>query len=217
MVRDRLRISRFGDVNGEGDLPPVVFSRGASAPADVGPFIIRPVPTHAPAPDRNFRTAAVGAQANGRAQYAPSAAQPRAEIRQHTRSSSDYVPDGATVQFERPLEHPLQLLPGRLEVIEGLDSPEDIRFFRAMAGTPTVTLGRGDGPTHRHVKLGALTVSRTHARMQYEDGRWKICNLSKTNPLLVNGEALVDPDVFRWLNDGDRIEMGEVALRFREK
>ena len=130
---------------------------------------------------------------------------------------AEYVPDGATIQFERPLEEPLQLLPGRLEVVEGLTLGEDIRFFRAMAGTPTVTLGRGDGPSHRHIKLPALTVSRTHARMQFENGRWKIGNLSKTNPLVVNGEPLTDSDAVRWLSDGDRLEMGEVVLRFRER
>jgi hypothetical protein len=71
-------------------------------------------------------------------------------------------------------------------------------------------------PAHRHVKLAALTVSRTRADA-VRGGPLEDLNLSKTNPLVVNGEALVDPELCRWLSDGDRLEMGEVALRFREK
>jgi predicted component of type VI protein secretion system len=60
-------------------------------------------------------------------------------------------------------------------------------------------------------------VSRMHAKMRFENGRWSIANLSPTNPLVINGEPL-DADGRSWLlNEGDRVELGEVVLRFRER
>jgi pSer/pThr/pTyr-binding forkhead associated (FHA) protein len=63
------------------------------------------------------------------------------------------------------------------------------------------------------VGLGSPTVSRRHARLDYTNGQWEIRNLSQTNPLVVNDE-LSDSDVARPLVDGDRLELGEVVLRF---
>jgi hypothetical protein len=114
-------------------------------------------------------------------------------------------------------EGTLQLLPGRFEVVTGMDGGRDIRFVRGPGGVPEVTLGRMDGPTYRHVQLPAQTVSRMHARMRFESGRWNIANLSPTNPVVVNGEALDADGQGRVLNEGDRVELGEVVLRFRER
>jgi len=57
-------------------------------------------------------------------------------------------------------------------------------------------------------------VSRRHARFSYADGQWVVRNLSQTNPLVVNDEELSDIDGERPLADGDRLELGEVVLRF---
>ena len=70
---------------------------------------------------------------------------------------------------------------------------------------------------YRHVQLPAQTVSRMHARMRFENGRWHIANLSPTNPLVVNGEPLDADGASRVLVEGDRVELGEVVLRFRER
>ena len=40
-------------------------------------------------------------------------------------------------------------------------------------GDGTVILGRDDGPSGATVKVPAESVSRRHARMQFENGRWK--------------------------------------------
>jgi pSer/pThr/pTyr-binding forkhead associated (FHA) protein len=114
-------------------------------------------------------------------------------------------------------EGTLQLLPGRFEVVAGMDGGRDIRFVRGPGGTPEITLGRMDGPTYRHVQLPAQTVSRMHARMRFEGGRWQIANLSPTNPVVVNGEPLDADGPSRVLAEGDRVELGEVVLRFRER
>lgn len=128
-----------------------------------------------------------------------------------------WVPEGETVRIDRPFDQPLQLLPGRLQILEGARGGQEIRFFRIPGETPSITIGRDAGPPERHVRLAARTVSRLHARMQFEDGRWTITNLSLTNPLVLNGEELPAAAGSRLLDEGDRIEIGEVVLRFRER
>jgi len=51
-------------------------------------------------------------------------------------------------------------------------------------------------------------------------GRWRLENLSSTNPVVINGRSL-DANggamASVMLSEGDRIEMGEVAFVFRER
>ena len=112
-------------------------------------------------------------------------------------------------------------LPGRLEVqAAGSTGPrpgEEIRFPARRQGDGIVILGRDDGPSGATVKVPAESVSRRHARLQFENGRWKITNLSRTNPTVVNGEELMVSEGARWLYDGDVIEMGEMVFRFHDQ
>jgi FHA domain len=121
------------------------------------------------------------------------------------------------VQEVAPVEGTLQFLPGRLEIVDGDVPGRDIRFVRTWGEVPEVTFGRVAGPPYRHVQLRSQTVSRQHARMQFADGRWKLINLSQTNPVVVNGEPLDTAHGQRVLRDGDEIEMGDVLFRFRER
>jgi hypothetical protein len=121
------------------------------------------------------------------------------------------------VQEVAPVEGTLQFLPGRLEIVDGDVPGRDIRFVRTWGEIPEVTFGRVAGPPYRHVQLRSQTVSRQHARMQFSDGRWKLINLSQTNPVVVNGEPLDTAHGQRLLRDGDEIEMGDVLFRFRER
>jgi hypothetical protein len=116
-----------------------------------------------------------------------------------------------------PMDGTLQFLPGRLEVVDGESPGRDIRFVRTWGEEPEITFGRVTGPPYRHVQLRSQTVSRQHARMQYVEGRWKLTNLSQTNPVLINGQALDSAHGHRVLRDGDQIEMGEVVFRYRER
>lgn len=109
----------------------------------------------------------------------------------------------------------LHLLPGRLEVVSGLDEHEEIRFVRVSGQEPEVTIGRGRGDPHRHITLRSQTVSRRHARFSFRERRWYVRNLSSTNPLVLNGQRLEEGGAEVALKDGDRIELGEVVLRFR--
>ena len=66
-------------------------------------------------------------------------------------------------------------------------------------------------------------LAQRRCRVAYEasqDRRWRLENLSTTNPVIVNGKPL-DPEggprASVILSEGDRIEMGEVAFVFRAR
>ena len=144
--------------------------------------------------------------------------------------------EGASVRYWRAADGTLQFLPGRLELAAGRDAGQEIRFVRTAGPDGTsVTFGRAEGAPYRHVQLREPTVSRSHARMSLDaigaaagpsgpDGaqasRWRLENLSATNPVLVNGRSLAadaGPRASVILSDGDRIEMGEVVFIFRSR
>jgi hypothetical protein len=140
---------------------------------------------------------------------APSVPQPRSP--QTPRSAPKYIPphSGGGV------DEVVQLLPGRLVPIEG-DVGQEIRFVKTP-GVNRFTFGRSQGPAYTHIQLLAITASRMHAYMVVENGRWRIGNMSETNVVTVNGVPLNTSDADRWLQDGDRIELGEVGFIFRER
>lgn len=147
----------------------------------------------------------------GQAQAAPETR--RSEVGQSILASSE--PEASpTVRFRRPTDDAVQLLPGRLEVLAGESHHKEIRFVRTPGERPEIILGRDVGDAPGHVALHSTTVSRRHARFAYENREWKVANLSQTNPLVVNDEALLVSHGERPLADGDRLELGEVVLRF---
>ena len=119
-----------------------------------------------------------------------------------------------TVRFRRPSEDAVQVLPGRLEVLAGEPHHKEIRLVRRPGEQAEVILGREFGDMPGHVALQSTTVSRRHARLAYANGQWRVANLSQTNPLVVNDEALSVGNGERTLADGDCLELGEVVLRF---
>jgi hypothetical protein len=147
--------------------------------------------------------------------------------------------DGASVRYWRPADGTLQFLPGRLEIAAGRDVGQEIRFVRTAGPDGTrITFGRAEGAPYRHVQLREPTVSRAHAQMTLEQAststngsasrgttgtmapRWRLENMSGTNPVIVNGQPLgsngaVGASVI--LAEGDRIEMGEVAFIFHSR
>jgi len=122
-----------------------------------------------------------------------------------------------TVRFLRRGDEPVQLLPGRLEVLAGETRHHEIRFVRLPGKADQLILGRDAGPSPQYVGLGSTTVSRRHARFAFTDGCWTIENLSQTNPVVVNDDELSDIDGERPLVDGDRLELGEIVLRFHAR
>jgi hypothetical protein len=120
----------------------------------------------------------------------------------------------ATILFHRPVDEPVQILPGRLHVLTGDAAGEDLRLFSRIGEPAQIVVGRDSGPPYQHITLRSPTVSRRHARMEFANGSWTITNLSATNPVLVNDRVLNNGSTTKKLSDGDRIELGEVALRF---
>jgi hypothetical protein len=128
-------------------------------------------------------------------------------------------------EFRKPLrvepsahDGTLQFLPGRLEILEGREAGQEIRFVRTPGPDGTVvSFGRAEGPPYRHVQLSEATVSRHHARMAHDGKAWRLVNLSRTNPVVINGRPMVGEGDAAILNDGDRVEMGEIVFRFHAR
>jgi hypothetical protein len=113
------------------------------------------------------------------------------------------------------VEGTLTILPGRFLVEEG-DADVELRLVRTSPGDrEETTIGRDPGPLYRHVQLRAPSVSSRHAKLVCDRGRWSIVNYSRTNPTRVNGDPLGE-NASRRLGDRDRIEIGEVAITYRE-
>jgi hypothetical protein len=121
---------------------------------------------------------------------------------------------GQSEPVDRPgTDETLQLLPGRLEPVDR-GAEQEIRFVR-VPGMNRFTLGRNSGPVHSHIQLRAATASRMHAFMIFEDGRWQLGNMSETNAVVINGSPLNGGP--HLLEEGDRIEFGELTFVFRER
>ena len=196
-----------------------------------------PVSDAIPSRDRSYAppvTPAAGTARRERPAYAAPSS-PLAATALPNEVVSGAAVDGESVRYWRPADGTLQFLPGRLEVIAGRDAGQEIRFVRTPGPDGTqVTFGRAEGAPYRHVQLREPTVSRTHARMTLDvatagsDGvegranvaRWRLENLSATNPVVVNGRPLGADEGTECsvvLEEGDRIEMGEVVFRFHTK
>lgn len=130
----------------------------------------------------------------------------------------DHAVNASTLRLERPTDGTLQFLPGKLEVVEGRDVGQEIRFVKTPGPDgQTITFGRAEGAQYRHIQLQEHTVSRQHAKMTLDGKTWTLVNMSRTNPVTVNGLPLAAEGAQVVLRDGDRIEMGEVVFRFRSR
>src|SRR5215831_7430384 len=198
-------------------LPPLIIPNGRYPLGTVEARLLPlPIPLHVPLPERALAPAPLR----------PRLADAAPPIEENGNGTGNGTGDGIyeeaerlpspteTVRFRRPTDEPVQLIPGRLEVLAGSTRHREILFVRVPGKPPHLYLGRDAGPAPQYVGLGSPTVSRRHARFSYADGRWVVRNLSQTNPLVVNDEELSDLDGERPLTDGDRLELGEVVLRF---
>lgn len=216
------------DYEGRWPVPPLVFDgRGGQPPPADRTQAVRerasPPEPAAPAPPRAPGPVGVPAPAPAAGGAAVPQRRPASAGRRWLQPGTDGLPvagggdlyDAGTVRFHMPMDGTLQLLPGRLELIQGTDRPGEIRFVRLPGREPEVTFGRRPGPPHEHIQLMSPTVSRRHARLTFDNGRWLLENLSGTNPVVLNGERLSPGGPARPLADGDRLEMGEVVFRYR--
>ena len=71
----------------------------------------------------------------------------------------------------------------------------------------TVGVGRG---VQNAVRLHDTEVSRSHARLEQSDGRWKLTDLNSSNGTFVNGQPIRS----RELRSGDQIQFGRTVMLY---
>jgi len=130
------------------------------------------------------------------------------------------VVEDKTVKMHAPPPGTLKILPGQLKVTSGLDEIKDILLYRSSNGRgdgTEITIGRASGKPYQHIQLKPRTVSSKQAKLVYTNNKFMLINYASesSNPTQVNGKAL-DVNESVQLQDGDEIQMGEVALRFSE-
>ncbi len=123
--------------------------------------------------------------------------------------------DGDVVHAGQPPAGVLDTLPGRFMVDEG-DRETEIRIFRTAPGERVeTTIGRDPGPPYRHIQLLPASVSGKHAKLVFDRRTYSLINYARTNPARVNGEEM-EENASRRLVHGDRIEIGDVVMTYRE-
>ena len=85
--------------------------------------------------------------------------------------------------------------------------PPPTRPLTPPAGATQVVLGRSSACD---VVIDADTVSRHHATLRLQDGRWRVFDLDSLNGTHVNGVCVERA----YIEAGDRLQLGEVTLVF---
>ena len=95
---------------------------------------------------------------------------------------------------------------GWLRVSGGADLP--LSAGDSFAVMPPATLGREED---NHIVLPDAWVSARHARIDCQDGEWRVTDLDSRNGTRLNDLPIARPTS---LQDGDIIGIGRVELRF---
>lgn len=101
-----------------------------------------------------------------------------------------------------------------------LDQPNALLVVeKGVPGVSTIPLERqvyllGRSST-ADISVDSPYISRRHAQIVLQDGRYQLQDLGSKNGTLINGQFLQGEG--RWLQSGDRIELahGEIVLRFQ--
>ena len=124
------------------------------------------------------------------------------------------VIEGATIKMHAPPPNTLKLLPGSFEVVAGEPEIEEIRLYRTSPDPEIeTTIGRLPGEPYKHIQLKLQTVSRKQAKLVFSNGNYTLINYAPdtSNPTRINGQEMAVNES-RVLEEGDRIQMGEVEL-----
>src|SRR4051794_15300350 len=89
--------------------------------------------------------------------------------------------------------------------------PATLLHAGARLAVPSSGLGIGRR-SDNEVVLASDRVSRHHARIAADGGRWYVADLGSMNGTYLNGERLTGES--RWLTPGDTVTVGGEALRF---
>jgi len=104
-------------------------------------------------------------------------------------------------------------LPSEIQL--GRTPTESLGRVAASPGGPVGQLGQAAAGDVLFVPFASRTVSIQHARLTRAGFGYQIENLSRTNPVVINGETLA-LYVSRKVNPGDVVELGEVTIVLEE-
>jgi pSer/pThr/pTyr-binding forkhead associated (FHA) protein len=127
--------------------------------------------------------------------------------------------EGATIKIHAPPPNTLKLLPGSFEVVAGEPEIEEIRLYRTSPDPEIeTTIGRLPGEPYKHIQLKLQTVSRKQAKLVFSNGEYTLINYAPetSNPTRINGQEM-GVNESRVLEEGDRIQMGEVELIYHSQ
>jgi predicted component of type VI protein secretion system len=119
----------------------------------------------------------------------------------------------------RPARRPRRLLLAAVEWLSELDA--DLQAAWARPRVPSLALPRAEG--RRHVVGRAAScdcvvpeecVSRRHAQVWRDGGRWFLRDLGSRNGTRVNGLRVIEPLEVR---PGDRVSLGGATYRLRAR
>lgn len=95
---------------------------------------------------------------------------------------------------------------GRLTVISTGDLNGRVWFIKESL----TNIGRSDG---NHIIIPDTTVSKRHAGIKVDNGRFELADFGSTSGVLVNNQRITK----RFLKDGDAIHVGAIELEFQLK
>jgi pSer/pThr/pTyr-binding forkhead associated (FHA) protein len=103
----------------------------------------------------------------------------------------------------------LQAVPGpRMALIEVYGPQGELIDLHELPVTGTISVGRG---SDQMIRLPDLTVSRHHAQILAEDGKYSVTDMGSLNDTLLNGERVRGQQE---LFDGARLTIGMHTLVF---
>ncbi len=108
----------------------------------------------------------------------------------------------AAQQTPAPPVEPAAARPPVLRAVEGADAGKVFPMDR-----PQLILGR---LPECDITLTGAAVSRRHAKVQQEGGRWTITDMGSTNGVRVNAQPVQVAEI----KPGDRIEVGDITFTF---
>ncbi|HUG85330.1 MAG TPA: FHA domain-containing protein, partial [Euzebya sp.] len=95
--------------------------------------------------------------------------------------------------------------PAMAPVLRAVDGPDAGKVY--PMDRPVVVLGR---LPECDITLTSAGVSRRHAKIQEEGGRWTVTDLGSTNGVRVNSQPVQVAEI----RPGDRVEVGDITFTF---
>jgi diguanylate cyclase (GGDEF)-like protein len=120
-------------------------------------------------------------------------------------SDDEYLESTLEVTISRDMRSVLNNAPQEQALLIALSGPR--LGTRSLLGESAVEIGRSPAC---HLVLDADSVSRRHARIEWNGREHKLLDLGSTNGTFLNGDRVKDG----LLKDGDRVGIGKLQLKY---